>query len=119
VNDKAYALAVRPPGGGPWQFLSAAAVPGNLMKTSSPFHARTWGTVPEIESWVEERHAVVDRIVEGGKTRAKPLKLDVVEEEFAIVPLAVAVCPSYRSIPLRRLEPKGRKADDVEEYHLQ
>lgn len=36
--------------GGVW-YLSRASSLGNLMRTSDPFHARTWPTVAEAEIW--------------------------------------------------------------------
>lgn len=118
-KDTAFALAVRAPGGGPWQFLSAVASAGNLMRTTSPFHARTWASVADLQAWVDECGQNADRIHASlagkGNTPARMDKLDV---EYAVVPLAMATCPSSRTVKLRTLQVKGRQADQGEEYHL-
>lgn len=121
MNDKAFALAMRPAGGGPWQFLSDAASGGNLMRTISPFHARTWPTAAEAGAWVDAHGDGADRVLLKlcEKTKAEKLKVQVVTTEWSVVPLALAVCPPSRTLKLRSIEPKDRTAAEHEsEYHL-
>lgn len=114
---RAFALAVRPEGGA-WQFISADATGGNLVRTTSPFHARVWASVAEIEAWIEDREANFAAIA-----GEKNSRVEVVAREYAVVPVALAVAASIRPLIVCTLEPKTRPGrggggDDPGEYNL-
>jgi hypothetical protein len=99
-SSTALALAVPGPDGKRWMFLSIHSNLGNLLRTSSPFLARTWQTLEEITSWMDELPRTV--------------KAEILDREFEIVPLTITTAKPKNAIALVRTptapEPQAAEA---------
>jgi hypothetical protein len=117
---RAFALATRHFGGADWQYIAAGHGDVNLMRTTSPLHARTWATVAEVEDWVAIRQANYP-VIAG----AKNSKVEIRAVEYRLIPIAVAADAPLMSVVVCSLVPRGGQGrphadgpEEAGEYHL-